>query len=91
VTLPYRAAHRPKHSWSRIAGDWAVLWRKSLQRKAARINSPEQSGVSYRYRSSGEKFLMTEDQIADLDDNELAMHISRVQHIDSADREPLNC
>jgi hypothetical protein len=30
---------------------------------------------------------MTEDQIAALDDNELAMHIRRVQQIASADRD----
>jgi NADPH-dependent glutamate synthase beta subunit-like oxidoreductase len=38
-------------------------------------------------RLAREQFLMTEDQIATLDDYELAMHIRRVQQIAHADRE----
>jgi hypothetical protein len=47
-------------------------------------NNPELPTVS---NQAGEEFLMTEDQIADLEDDELAMHICRVQQINSADRE----
>ena len=47
----------------------------------------ERFGVAHRSRSAGEEILMTEDQIAALDDNELAMHIRRVQQIASADRD----
>jgi len=66
---------------------FAEMDRTPSQRHRNNLNRGTMRGCKHLQSVREGEFLMTEDQIAALDDHELAMRISRVQHLVHADRE----